>query len=143
MRLTVASIAVDGQDTPIDPGTISVRGAAGYPLIAHNSVDRGAEIASQDESQGFFSGVTTAASLYNRTQSQVVTSGYGGFSSTTTNPPPDIAAGFLQGAAGAIAQNSQQRSQRAIQEALSRPSIWTLDPGAKVQIVVNKPVGQL
>ena len=143
MRLSVASIAVDGQDTPIDPGTISVRGAAGYPLIAHSVIDRGAALASQDGSQALWSGVSKTAGLFNRVQSQVVTSGLGGFSSSTTNPPPDVAAGFLEGAAGALAQNSQQRSQRATQETLDRPNIWTVDPGAKVQIVVNKPVGQL
>jgi Bacterial conjugation TrbI-like protein len=143
MRLSVASIAVDGQDTPIDPGTISVRGAAGYPLIAHSAVDRGAALTSQDGSQALWSGVSKTAGLFNRVQSQVVTSGLGGFSSSTTNPPPDVAAGFLEGAAGALAQNSQQRSQRATQETLDRPNIWTVDPGTKVQIVVNKAVGQL
>jgi|GEM_PF-4327037 len=143
MRLTVASIAVDGQDTPIDPGTISVRGTGGYPLIAHSSVNRGAALASQDSSQALWSGVTTAASLVNRAQSQVVTTGLGGFSSSTTNPPPNVAAGFAEGAAGSLAQNSQQRSQRATQETLDRPNIWVVDPGARVQIVVNKLVGQL
>jgi hypothetical protein len=143
MRLSVASIAVDGQDTPIDPGNISVRGAAGYPLIAHSAVDRGAALASQDGSQALWSGVSKTAGLFNRVQSQVVTSGLGGFSSSSTNPPPDVAAGFLEGAAGALAQNSQQRSQRATQETLDRPNIWTVDPRTKVQIVVNKAVGQL
>lgn len=133
----------DGDQKTIPSGAILVRGANGYPLLARNAVDRGPETASQDTGQALWSAVNIAAGLANQPLTQSYSTGIGGSSATYAYPPPNYVAGALQGATNVLARNGDQRARRAEQELLQRPDLWQLDPGLKVQVVINKPMGAM
>jgi hypothetical protein len=141
--LLPVSIIIDGQDNPIPEGSISVRAADGNFLLAHDISDKGKQFAGQDIGQAVFSGLGTAATLLNRPQTQTTVSGAGGFNQTTNNGEPDFAAGVAQGAFTTLAQKAQTRNQASESETIARPGLYRLDPGTKVKIFVQKPIGEL
>jgi hypothetical protein len=142
LKLSAVAVIIEGEETSLPPGTISIRASGGGPLTARNMQDRGAEIASSDAGVFALAGISKAASLFTRAQSTTTTSG---FTSTTStqNPPPDIFAGILEGGTNAIVSQIQARNERAIQESLARPDIWMLAAGTSVQVFVNKSVPNL
>ncbi|MGA7952054.1 MAG: hypothetical protein WCA07_00900 [Gloeobacterales cyanobacterium] len=143
LKLSTVAVIIDGEETQIPPGSISIRASGGGPLTARNILDRGTEIASSDAGIFALAGISKAASLFTRAQSTTTTSN--GFNSVTStqNPAPDILAGILEGGTGAIINQIQARNERAIRESLARPDLWMLAAGTSVQVFVNKSVPNL
>lgn len=142
LKLSAVAVIMDGQETQIPPGSISIRAASGGPLTARNMQDRGAEIASSDAGIFALAGISKAASLFTRAQSTTTSNGFNSVTSTQ-NPAPDILAGVLEGGTSAIINQIQARNERAIQESLARPDLWMLAAGTSVQVFVNKSVPNL
>jgi Bacterial conjugation TrbI-like protein len=142
LKLSAVAVIMDGEETQIPPGSISIRASGGGPLTARNMQDRGAEIASSDAGIFALAGISKAASLFTRAQSTTTSNGFNSVTSTQ-NPAPDILAGILEGGTGAIINQIQARNERAIQESLARPDLWMLAAGTSVQVFVNKSVPNL
>jgi Bacterial conjugation TrbI-like protein len=142
LKLSAVAVIMDGQETQIPPGSISIRAASGGPLTARNMQDRGGEIASSDAGIFALAGISKAASLFTRAQSTTTSNGFNSVTSTQ-NPAPDILAGVLEGGTSAIINQIQARNERAIQESLARPDLWMLAAGTSVQVFVNKSVPNL
>lgn len=142
LKLSAVAVIMDGQETQIPPGSISIRASSGGPLTARNMQDRGGEIASSDAGIFALAGISKAASLFTRAQSTTTSNGFNSVTSTQ-NPAPDILAGVLEGGTSAIINQIQARNERAIQESLARPDLWMLAAGTSVQIFVNKSVPNL
>jgi Bacterial conjugation TrbI-like protein len=142
LKLSAVAVIMDGEETQIPPGSISIRASGGGPLTARNMQDRGGEIASSDAGIFALAGISKAASLFTRAQSTTTSNGFNSVTSTQ-NPAPDILAGILEGGTGAIINQIQARNERAIQESLARPDLWMLAAGTSVQVFVNKSVPNL
>ncbi len=142
MSVVSALVGEGGQrhEVKIPDGSIEVRGAQGKPLLASNIGDAGGEITRLQIYEAGVSGAEKAAELLNRPTSQVATSGVGGFSSATTNPDPNLLGGVIQGGASSFSQNLRSRNQREIQEATTRPKLWSIETGTPVQIYVKRSV---
>jgi Bacterial conjugation TrbI-like protein len=142
LKLSAVAVIMDGEETQIPPGSISIRASGGGPLTARNMQDRGGEIASSDAGIFALAGISKAASLFTRAQSTTTSNGFNSVTSTQ-NPAPDILAGVLEGGTSAIINQIQARNERAIQESLARPDLWMLAAGTSVQVFVNKSVPNL
>ncbi len=142
LKLSAVAVIMDGEETQIPPGSISIRASGGGPLTARNVQDRGGEIASSDAGIFALAGISKAASLFTRAQSTTTSNGFNSVTSTQ-NPAPDILAGVLEGGTSAIINQIQARNERAIQESLARPDLWMLAAGTSVQVFVNKSVPNL
>ncbi|WP_218082511.1 TrbI/VirB10 family protein [Anthocerotibacter panamensis] len=138
LRLSALAILNEGREQPLPKGAITVRATGGLPLTAKNLRDRGPEIASLDTGLFALAGAAKAAELFNRPESTTTIAGIGGLSTATTNPPPNIVAGVIQGGAEILTRQIEQRNQLAIREALNRPNLWVLEAGIKVEIFVNQ-----
>jgi hypothetical protein len=142
LKLSAVAVIMDGQETQIPPGSISIRAASGGPLTARNMQDRGGEIASSDAGIFALAGISKAASLFTRAQSTTTSNGFNSVTSTQ-NPAPDILAGVLEGGTSAIINQIQAHNEKPIQESLARPDLWMLAAGTSVQVFVNKSVPNL
>jgi hypothetical protein len=142
VRLSVESFIDSRTNLQIDvpPGAVVVRGNAGTPLFAHNINDRGPEISPLDLGLFFVAGAGKAGELINRPTSTAVSSGINGFSASTTNPPPNILAGFLDGGAQSLVSILSQRNIEATRQIQSRPNVWMVSAGTVVQVVVNHSI---
>ena len=142
LKLSAVAVIMDGEETQIPPGSISIRASGGGPLMAWNMLDRGSEIASSDAGIFALAGISKAASLFTRAQSTTISNGFHSVTSTQ-NPNPDTLAGILEGGTAAIINQIQARNERAVQESLARPDLWMLAAGTSVQVFVNKSVPNL
>jgi hypothetical protein len=142
VRLSVESFIDSRTNEQIDipAGAVVVRGNMGNPLFAHNVNDRGPEISPLDMGLFFVAGAGKAAELFNRPTSQSVQSSVNGFSATTTNPPPNLAAGFIDGGAQSLVNILTQRNIQATREIQARPNVWMISAGTVVQVVVNHSI---
>jgi len=139
VRLTVVSILrPDGEEIPVRPGAISVRGNDGKPLIASNIFDRGDEIGGFDLGQFVLGGIGRAAEQFTRPQQSVVSAGVGGYTASTSFGAPNPVAGFLQGGSEVLLGPLAARNQQSIREVLRRPNVWMVAEDTPVQIFVNQ-----
>lgn len=70
--LRVTAILKDETEYPISPGTISVLGEAGSPLIAHPYDDKGSEIAKYDTTVGALAGLAKAGEIMNKPDEEII-----------------------------------------------------------------------
>ena len=136
-RLQMEAVSVlvteNGQtrEKPIPSGSILILGERGGILQASA---QGKDTAGNDAAAFILSGVSTAAALINRPESQSFTN----FGSYINNGEPDYLAGFVQGATQSMVQTVQQRNQQARSSIESMPTVFLLEQGTQVQIFVNR-----
>jgi Bacterial conjugation TrbI-like protein len=120
-------------EKPLPNGVVIVSDRRGRPLVAD----------SQDHSNFWSSlgtaalaGIGSAAELYNRPNSQTITSG-SGFSSITQSSDPDYGAAFVQGGTESLLSALQNQQEQAQQEAEQAPPVFVIDQGTKLRLYVN------
>ena len=135
LQMEVVSVLVteNGQtrEKPIPSGSILILGERGGILQASA---QGKDTAGNDAAAFILSGVSQAAALINRPESQSFTN----FGSYINNGEPDYLAGFVQGATQSMVQTVQQRNQQARSSIESMPTVFLLEQGTQVQIFVNR-----
>lgn len=117
---------------------IMVHAPQGKPLIANQFPNRGSSILGMDIGLFVLGGLGKAAELFNRTESQVVTTNAGGTIVSNTNPQANILAGALEGGMNTVVPQISQRNQQAISQMNQRTNIWFLPAGTTVEIYVNQ-----
>jgi len=139
LQMTATSFVVheNGQATeqPIPDGSLLILGKGGKILQAkaHRRSSLGNDIGSF-----LLSGVSQAAELTNRSSTETTIGTSGSFQTITTNPDPNLMAGFIQGSTRAVVQRMQNRNQQARQSLQSEPKVFVLDQGTSVQLFVNQ-----
>ena len=135
LQMEVVSVLVteNGQtrEKPIPSGSILILGERGGILQASA---QGKDTAGNDAAAFILSGVSQAAALINRPESQSFTN----FGAYINNGEPDYLAGFVQGATQSMVQTVQQRNQQARSSIESMPTVFLLEQGTQVQIFVNR-----
>jgi hypothetical protein len=139
LQMIATSFVVNenGQATeqPIPDGSLLILGKGGKILQAKA---RRRSSLGNDISSFLVSGVSQAAELTNRSTSETTLGTFGSFQTTTTNPKPDLMAGFIQGSTRSVVQRMQDRNQQARQSLQSEPKVFVLDQGTSVQLFVNQ-----
>jgi hypothetical protein len=138
-ELTVVSISIDAVETTPPAGAIVIRGSEGSPLIADNITDSGQSLGA-DVSSFLLSGITEAARVANNPTSSSFSSSVGGFSSSTVTPAPDTASAALFGGFNYLTKALTQRNEDARRSAISRPPIYYVPSGKRVQVFVNQTI---
>ncbi|MGA9378533.1 MAG: hypothetical protein WBV73_07155 [Phormidium sp.] len=125
----------------IPSGAILIAGEDGTPLIAKGHLDSGDDIAKQDLFVGLLSGIGRVGEVFTQPRTTSNTSiNNGGFSRdsiTVENREPQIWSAVLDGFFSPLAKRLERRSQRAVEELLSRPNIAMVPKGTKVSVTVN------
>ena len=140
VQLAVTSYIQGDQEIALPAGAIRLQGAEGNPLIAQKHDDPGRDIAAMDLNMAAMSGLSRAAELINRPQSSSVVTNAGGSTITQDAGDPDIFAGVLEGAFGALNEQMTERNEKALEAILNRPTIWYLAPGTEVEVYINQTI---
>lgn len=115
-----------------------VRAPQGRPLVANKFPDNGSSIAGMDAGLFVLGGIGKAAELFNRTETQVVTTGAGGTVVSSSNPQRNVAAGIVEGGLNSVVPQISQRNQQAISQMMQQTNVWYIPAGKEVEIYVNR-----
>ncbi|MFB2881001.1 hypothetical protein [Floridanema aerugineum] len=125
----------------IPSGAILIAGEDGTPLIAKGHLDSGDDIAKQDLFVGLLSGIGRVGEVFTQPRTTSSTSinsnGFNRDTITVENREPQIWSAVLDGFFSPLAKRMERRSQRAVEELLSRPNIAMVPKGTKVSVTVN------
>ncbi|MBW4512180.1 MAG: hypothetical protein KME64_37660 [Scytonematopsis contorta HA4267-MV1] len=141
MRAEVTAILKDGTEYPISPGSISVLGKEGNPLIASPHNDKGDAIAGYDTTLGIISGIAKVGEIMNEPEEEITEDlPLGGSRSRRRNGNRNMGGAFLEGFFGSVSEVIGKRNERATEEILSRPNIWFVPKNTEITIQVNKSI---
>jgi Bacterial conjugation TrbI-like protein len=141
MKAEVTAILKDGTEYPISPGTISVLGKEGSPLIARPHNDKGDEIAGYDATLGVISGIAKVGEIINKPDEEITEDlPLGGSRTRTRNNNRNPTGAFIEGFFGSVSEVVGKRTERATQEILSRPNIWVVPQNTEITIQVNRSI---
>ena len=142
LQLTVKKVilSVNNNLTEITLPTnaITVRAIEGKPLIASQFPNQESSITSMDAGLFILGGLGKAAELFNRTESQVVTTSQAGSIVSNNNPQRNILAGVMEGGMNSVVPQIAQRNQQAIAQMMQRTNIWFLPAGTEVEVYINQ-----
>jgi hypothetical protein len=141
--IAILSQDADGQpkEREIPPGAIAILGEDNSPLIANGYFDPGGDIASQDILVGVLSSLGRVGEIINLPEQEITQSTGSVFGTTTIKSnrrkQPDLVAAALSGFFEPLSERMGERSERAVEELLSRPNIAVVPEGTQVSIVIN------
>lgn len=124
----------------VPEGAIQISSDGGRPLVAKDYRSGNSQMLSHDIETTLLGALSNVGSLLNRPTSQTTTTSPYLSSSSTTNGNTNIFGGVLEGGFGALQNSLSQRQQTQIQAILSRPHIWYVPQGTKVQVFVNRQI---
>lgn len=124
----------------IPKNAIIIRGLEGKPLIASQFPNQSDSITGMDLGSLTLGGIGKVASLFNRTQAQVMTTNATGTIVSNTNSPPDILMGLVEGGTSTVVPQITQRNQQIISQMMQRTNIWFVPAGTQVEVYVNQLV---
>ena len=142
LQLAVKKVILSVNNNPTEitlpKNAIAVRAIEGKPLIASQFPNQVSSITSMDAGLFILGGLGKAAELFNRTQSQVVTTSQAGSIVSNNNPQRNILAGVMEGGTSSVVPQIAQRNQQAIAQMMQRTNIWFLPAGTEVEVYVNQ-----
>lgn len=135
----VTAIIKDETEYPVSPGTISVLGEGGSPLIARPYKDKGPEIAKYDTTLGAIAGIAKVGEIINKPDEQVTQYiPFGGTVTRSSNNRRNIGAAFIQGAFGKLGETIGKRTERATDEIMNRTVVWFVPKNTKITVKVDR-----
>ncbi|MFN6485974.1 MULTISPECIES: TrbI/VirB10 family protein [unclassified Nostoc] len=127
---------------------IIIRGTQGKPLIANKFPNQGSSIASMDAGLFVLGGISKAAELINRSDTELQplttqTTVDGNTSSSTTlttvtKNRRNLAAGVVEGGLNSVVPQIAQRNQQAIAQMSQQTGVWFLPAGTNIEVYVNQ-----
>ena len=142
LQLAVKKVILSVNNNPTEitlpKNAIAVRAIEGKPLIASQFPNQVSSITSMDAGLFILGGLGKAAELFNRTQSQVVTTSQAGSIVSNNNPQRNILAGVMEGGMSSVVPQIAQRNQQAIAQMMQRTNIWFLPAGTEVEVYINQ-----
>ncbi len=141
VRAEVTAILKDGTEYPISPGTISVLGEAGSPLIAKPYDDKGPEIAKYDTTIGALAGLAKVGEIMNKPDEEVTEDlPLGGTRTRSRNNNRNMTGAFIEGFFGRLSETVGKRTEQATKEITSRPNVWYIPKNTRITIQVNRSI---
>jgi hypothetical protein len=142
LQLTINKVVLLINNNPTEitlpKNAITVRAIEGKPLIASQFPNQVSSITSMDAGLFILGGLGKAAELFNRTESQVVTTTQAGSIVSNNNPQRNILAGVMEGGMSSVVPQIAQRNQQAIAQMMQRTNIWFLPAGTEVEVYINQ-----
>ncbi|MEH2164739.1 MAG: hypothetical protein V7K38_27710 [Nostoc sp.] len=127
---------------------IIIRGTQGKPLIANKFPSKSSSIASMDAGLFVLGGISKAAELINRSDTELqpltTTSTVDGNTTsstsltTVTKNRRNLAAGVVEGGLNSVVPQISQRNQQAIAQMSQQSNVWFLPAGTNIEIYVNQ-----
>ncbi|MBF2005375.1 MAG: TrbI/VirB10 family protein [Chlorogloeopsis fritschii C42_A2020_084] len=138
LNVVKAIIQKDGNLTErsLPESAMLINGSQGKPLVANQFSKKGS-LMSRDAGQFVLGGIGKAAELFNRTESEVITTATGTVVSNR-NPRRNIWAGILEGGVRTVVPQITQRNQQAISQMMQRTNVWFLPAGTEVEVYINQ-----
>ena len=137
--LTALQVIINQQEYSPPPGSITIRGEAGKPLIADKLQDKGRDIATGDLSLILFGSLAKIGGILNQpNSSSSVSSGVATINSVSSSP--NIIGAALEGGFSVLAQQQQQRNQQWLQEITTRPDVRFIPAGKRLQVFINQTI---
>jgi hypothetical protein len=137
--LTALQVIINNQEYAPPPGSITVRGESGRPLMADKLQDKGREIASGDTALILFGALSKVGEIMNQPNSATSVAN-GNTTVSSVSNSPNILGAALQGGFSVLAQQQQQRNQQWISEIASRPDVRFIPSGRRLQVFVNQSI---
>lgn len=128
--------AISEKSLPSD--ALMIRAPQGRPLIANQFPNKGGTIAGMDAGLFVLGGIGKAAELFNRTESQIITTSATGTIINNTSPRPNVLARVLEGGLNSVVPQIAQRNQQGISQMMQRTNVWFLPAGTDVEVYVNQ-----
>lgn len=140
VQLSATSAVVNengrAREKPIPENTILVLGKEGKAL--RGKAKKGSTLVG-DLTASVLSGVSKAAEVYNRSDSETTISS-GVATTVTSSNKRNLAAGFTEGSMEEIVRRMQASNQQRLQEIQSEPKVYLIEQGTPVEIFVNQSV---
>ena len=137
--LTALQVIINQQEYSPPPGSITIRGEAGRPLMADKLQDKGRDIAAGDMSLILFGSLAKIGGILNQpNSSSSVSSGVATINSVSSSP--NILGAALEGGFSVLAQQQQQRNQQWLQEITTRPDVRFIPAGKRLQVFINQTI---
>jgi hypothetical protein len=127
------------QEISLPSNAIIVRAPQGKPLVAGKFPNNGSSIARMDAGLFVLGGVSKAAELLNRVDSEVTTNS-GSTIVTNSNGQRNLAAGIVEGGLKSIVPQIAQRNQQAISQMMQNTNVWMIPAGQEVEIYINRTI---
>ncbi len=139
VQAEVTAILKNGTEYPISPGTISVLGEAGSPLIARPYDDKGSEIAKYDATLGTIAGIAKIGEIINKPDEEITEDlPLGGTRTRSRNNNRNMGAAFIEGFFGKLSDTVSKRTERATDEITKRSNVWYVPKNTKITIQVSR-----
>ncbi|BAZ71029.1 hypothetical protein NIES4106_58260 (plasmid) [Fischerella sp. NIES-4106] len=124
-----------GLEKPIPKNTILILGKEGKALTG--KAKKGSTLTG-DLTASILSGISNAAEVYNRSDSEINISG----NTTVVNSSErrNIGAGFAEGSFKEIVRRMQVSNQQTLPEMKSQPKVYLIEQGTSVQVFVNQTI---
>ena len=142
LQLTVTKVLLQSNsnltEITLPKNAITIHAMEGKPLIASQYPNQESSITGMDMGLFILGGLGKAAELFNRTESQVVTTSQAGSIVSNNNPQRNVLAGVMEGGMTSVVPQIAQRNQQAIAQMMQRTNIWFLPAGTEVEVYVNQ-----
>ncbi|AFZ60630.1 hypothetical protein H6G54_04835 [Anabaena cylindrica FACHB-243] len=140
MRLDVVKVILQDKDQlqekSLPNNAIIVRAPQGRPLVANKFPNNGSSIARMDASLFVLGGVSKAAELLNRIDTQVTTNA-GSTIVSNNNTQRNLAAGIVEGGLKSVVPQILQRNQQSVSQMMQQTNVWLIPAGQEVEIYIN------
>ncbi|MEO1374633.1 MAG: TrbI/VirB10 family protein [Cyanobacteria bacterium J06635_10] len=138
----VTSIIKNETEYPLPPGTISVYGKNGTPLVAKQFKDKGGEIARYDTTVAVMGGLAKVGEIINQPEDEETIEDpfTGRTRSRRRNSRRNIGGAILEGAFGELTSSVKKRAETSTQEIMSRPNTWFIPAKTKLTFIVNRSI---
>jgi hypothetical protein len=142
VQLEATQMVIDGKEYVLPPGTITIRGNSGRPLMASQWNDKSAEIASRDAETFVVGSLAKVGKVFNQPQEEQYSTSTG-FGGTTTyssirRGSPNILGAVLEGGFEPLTEQILERNKRSLSEIQQRKEVWHVRAGSDIQVFVNQ-----
>jgi Bacterial conjugation TrbI-like protein len=142
VQMEATQIVIDGKEYVLPPGTITIRGNSGRPLMASKWNDKGAEIASRDAETFVVGSLAKVGKVLNQPKEEQysTSTGFGGTTtfSSTRRGGPNILGAVLSGGFEPLTEQILERNKRSLSEIQQRKEVWHVRAGSDIQVFVNQ-----
>ncbi|BAY14086.1 TrbI/VirB10 family protein [Calothrix sp. NIES-2098] len=140
MTAVSALINSDGQtqEKQLPPNSILILGKNGNLLKAESR--KGGSNLGNSLMASLLGGLSKAAEIQNRANSETTISSLGTTTTTTSNGEKDLAAGFAQGSINEILSRMKNSNEQQLQGLQQQQQVFVIEAGKQVQVFVNQSI---
>lgn len=126
------------QERQLPPNSILILGKNGNLLKAESR--KGGSNLGNSLMASLLSGLSKAAEIQNRANSETTISSLGTTTTTTSNGEKDLVAGFAQGSINEILERMKNSNEQQLQGLQQQQQVFVIEVGKQVQVFVNQSI---